>query len=84
MVHEATHELTDSLDSFMEHDEQYIDFHCSIPVSSGRGFIEVLFSCNYLACILLDSCRLCSKDSVVLSFSYLYLCMCKYMLNSGF
>lgn len=83
MVQEATHELTDSLDSFKEHDEQCINFHCSIPVSSGRGFIEVLFSYKYLACMLLDSCRLCSKDSIVLSFSYLYLCVCKYVPKRG-
>lgn len=43
LVEEATHELTESVDS-AEHDEQCINFLCPIPVTNGRGFIEVLFS----------------------------------------
>ncbi|CBI37021.3 unnamed protein product, partial [Vitis vinifera] len=42
LVKEATHELMDDIDSVKEHDElQYLNFSCSIPKMTGRGFIEV-------------------------------------------
>lgn len=45
MVQEATHELLDDVDNFKELDElQCVNFSCSIPAVTGRGFIEVLFS----------------------------------------
>lgn len=44
MVQEATHELLDDVDGFKELDElQCVNFSCSIPAVTGRGFIEVLF-----------------------------------------
>lgn len=44
MVQEATHELLDDVDGFKELDElQSVNFSCSIPAVTGRGFIEVLF-----------------------------------------
>lgn len=43
MVQENTHELMDGVDSFKGHDElQCVNFSCSIPTVTGRGFIEVL------------------------------------------
>lgn len=44
MVQEATNELLDDVDGFKELDElQCVNFSCSIPAVTGRGFIEVLF-----------------------------------------
>lgn len=58
LVQEATHELMDSVDTFKEHDEQCINFNCSIPVANGRGFIEVLFSYNacHVSCLIHVEC----------------------------
>lgn len=50
LVQEATNELMEGVDN-LEHDEQCINFSCPIPVTIGRGFIEVLFSS--------DSYRIC-------------------------
>ncbi|KAK9207075.1 hypothetical protein WN943_017360 [Citrus x changshan-huyou] len=42
MVQEATHELLDDVDGFKELDElQCVNFSCSIPAVTGRGFIEI-------------------------------------------
>ncbi|KAL9430527.1 hypothetical protein AB3S75_025836 [Citrus x aurantiifolia] len=42
MVQEATHELLDDVDGFKELDElQCVNFSCSIPALTGRGFIEI-------------------------------------------
>ncbi|XP_022727600.1 squamosa promoter-binding-like protein 1 [Durio zibethinus] len=42
LVQEATHELLDGNDDFMEQDElQCVNFSCSIPTVTGRGFIEI-------------------------------------------
>ncbi|KHG05980.1 Squamosa promoter-binding-like protein 1 [Gossypium arboreum] len=42
LVQEATHELMDDNDEFKAQDElQYLNFSCSIPTVSGRGFIEI-------------------------------------------
>ncbi|KAL5859331.1 hypothetical protein ACOSQ4_000627 [Xanthoceras sorbifolium] len=42
MVQETTHELMDDADSFKENDElQCVNFSCSIPTVTGRGFIEI-------------------------------------------
>ncbi|KAG4119907.1 hypothetical protein ERO13_D11G108100v2 [Gossypium hirsutum] len=42
LVQEATHELMDSHDEFKAQDElQYLNFSCSIPTVTGRGFIEI-------------------------------------------
>lgn len=42
MVQEATHELLDDVNSFKELDElQCVNFSCSIPAVTGRGFIEI-------------------------------------------
>ena len=44
LVQEATHELIDDNDNFKEQDElQCVNFSCSIPTVTGRGFIEVVF-----------------------------------------
>lgn len=44
MVQEATYEM-DDVESFKELDELHcVNFSCSIPAVTGRGFIEVLFS----------------------------------------
>ncbi|XP_015891807.3 squamosa promoter-binding-like protein 1 [Ziziphus jujuba] len=41
LVQEATQDLMDSVDSVKEHDEQSINFSCSIPLVNGRGFVEI-------------------------------------------
>ncbi|KAK9281033.1 hypothetical protein L1049_003925 [Liquidambar formosana] len=42
LIQEATHELMEGVDSLKEHDElQCINFSCSIPAVTGRGFFEV-------------------------------------------
>ncbi|XWS36059.1 hypothetical protein CRYUN_Cryun20dG0050700 [Craigia yunnanensis] len=42
LVQEATHELMDENDDFKEQDElQFVNFSCSIPTVTGRGFIEI-------------------------------------------
>ncbi|KAG8477557.1 hypothetical protein CXB51_030810 [Gossypium anomalum] len=42
LVQEATHELMDDNDEFKARDElQYLNFSCSIPTVTGRGFIEI-------------------------------------------
>ncbi|PON43215.1 SBP-box transcription factor [Parasponia andersonii] len=40
LVQEAIHEMMDGVDN-LEHDEQCINFSCSIPVTNGRGFVEI-------------------------------------------
>lgn len=51
----------DSVDSLKEHDEQCINFSCSIPVVCGRGFIEVLFFLKCLLCIFFYPCSMFSS-----------------------
>ncbi|XP_044502346.1 squamosa promoter-binding-like protein 1 [Mangifera indica] len=42
MVQETTDAVTDDVDSFKEYDElQCVNFSCSIPTLTGRGFIEI-------------------------------------------
>ncbi|XVF22003.1 hypothetical protein REPUB_Repub12eG0137100 [Reevesia pubescens] len=42
LVQEATHELMDDNEDFEEQDElQCVNFSCSIPTVTGRGFIEI-------------------------------------------
>ncbi|XP_031279779.1 squamosa promoter-binding-like protein 1 [Pistacia vera] len=42
IVQETTDEVRDDVDSFKEHDElQCVNFSCSIPTVTGRGFIEI-------------------------------------------
>ncbi|OMO82251.1 Transcription factor, SBP-box [Corchorus olitorius] len=42
LVQEATHELMDENDDFKEQNElQCVNFSCSIPIATGRGFIEI-------------------------------------------
>ncbi|XVF80753.1 hypothetical protein PTKIN_Ptkin15bG0100500 [Pterospermum kingtungense] len=42
LVQEATHELMDDKDDIKEQDElECVNFSCSIPVVTGRGFIEI-------------------------------------------
>nr|AVV48326.1 squamosa promoter binding-like protein [Litchi chinensis] len=42
MVQETTHELMNDVDSSKEHDElQCVNFSCSIPTVTGRGFMEI-------------------------------------------
>ncbi|KAA8549030.1 hypothetical protein F0562_000714 [Nyssa sinensis] len=42
LVHEATNELVEDVDNLKEHEElQSLNFTCSIPAATGRGFIEV-------------------------------------------
>ncbi|KAG2697794.1 hypothetical protein I3760_07G122500 [Carya illinoinensis] len=49
-VEENTHDSTDALDNFEDHDElQSINFSCSIHAVNGRGFIEVLLKIMGLA-----------------------------------
>ena len=72
LVKEATHELMDDIDSVKEHDElQYLNFSCSIPKMTGRGFIEVLWLLILLIPYPLFSLKIChqcgsirSKDAV--------------------
>lgn len=44
LVQNDSHELIDDNDDFKEQDKfQCINFSCSIPIVTGRGFIEVIF-----------------------------------------
>ncbi|KAF3436598.1 hypothetical protein FNV43_RR23690 [Rhamnella rubrinervis] len=73
LVQEATRELMDSVDSFKENDEQSINFHCSIPVANGRGFIEIEdhgFSSSFFPFIVAEE-DVCSEIRVLESvFEY--------------
>lgn len=62
MVLEDNNQLLEHIDSIKEHDElQCLNFPCSIPDVTGRGFLEVCF------CYLCDS--LCPGIGVYTSLS---------------
>ncbi|XWS31886.1 hypothetical protein CRYUN_Cryun23aG0114000 [Craigia yunnanensis] len=72
LVQEATHELMDANDDFKEQDElQCVNFSCSIPTVTGRGFIEIEdhgFSSSFFPFIVAedDVCsEICTLESVL-------------------
>jgi hypothetical protein len=69
MVQENRQEVMDGVDSFKGHDEvQCVNFSCSIPMVTGRGFIEVLLpSVSHLNPVLFLSLSLinASFESII-------------------
>lgn len=81
LVKEATHELMDDNDNVKEHDElQYINLSCSIPKTTGRGFIEVLWLLTLHTLCSLFPLKICHQCDSIRSIDTVNACFPPYKM----